>query len=63
MGVDQSRLHPDFAVLLDHKLQSVVLAIRGTQSVKDVMIDLIGAEEEFMGGHAHKGILRYDRAL
>ncbi len=42
--------------------RSVVLAVRGTFSLTDVIIDVVCDDEEFLGGHAHRGILRGARA-
>ena len=49
---------PKFAVLVDRENERVVLAIRGTQSLNDAIIDAICDEEPFLDGFAHKGILR-----
>ena len=49
---------PKFAVLVDRESERVVLAIRGTQSLNDAIIDAICDEEPFLDGFAHKGILR-----
>jgi hypothetical protein len=49
---------PKFAVLLDHDTRSVVLALRGTLSLQDVIIDIVCDNAEFLDGHAHRGILR-----
>jgi hypothetical protein len=49
---------PKFAVLLDHNTRSVVLALRGTLSLHDVIIDIVCDDAEFLDGHAHRGILR-----
>jgi hypothetical protein len=48
---------PKFAVLLDHKTQSVVLVLRGTLSIHDIIIDIVCDDTEFLDGHAHRGIL------
>lgn len=37
--------------------------LRGTWSITDVIIDVICDEEEFLGGFAHRGILRGARKL
>ncbi len=60
---DDSRHCPKFLVLLDHESKSVVLVVRGTFSVTDVFIDIVCDDEEFLGGHAHRGILRGARAV
>ena len=48
---------PKFLMFLDHEMKSVVLAIRGTFSVKDVILDIVCEEVPFLAGFAHKGIL------
>ena len=48
---------PKFLMFLDHEMKSVVLAIRGTFSVKDVILDIVCDEVPFLAGFAHKGIL------
>jgi len=40
-------------VVVDHAEQSVVLTIRGTFSIRDVIVDLLAFTEPFCGGHAH----------
>ena len=50
---------PKFMVFADPETRSVVLSIRGTSSVADVLIDVICDEEEFWHGYAHRGILRW----
>ena len=49
---------PKFMLLADHDTQALVLSIRGTFSVTDILIDVICDEEEFLDGYAHRGILR-----
>jgi len=48
---------PNFVLLLGHKNSTVVLVIRGTLSVNDVITDALCEEEEFLGGFAHKGFI------
>jgi hypothetical protein len=45
---------PCFAVLQDQQTDSVVLTIRGTFSLTDVIIDIVCSDEEFLGGYAHR---------
>ena len=49
---------PKFAVIVDREHERIVLAIRGTQSLQDAIIDAICDEEPFLDGFAHKGILK-----
>lgn len=49
---------PKFAIIRDEETRAVILAIRGTNSFTDIIIDLICDEEEFLDGYAHRGIMR-----
>lgn len=44
---------PAHAVILDRERQLVVVAVRGTANLKDVITDLAGTPAEWNGGHAH----------
>ena len=48
---------PKFALFLDHSTRSLVLAIRGTFCVKDIVLDIVCEDVPFLDGHAHSGIL------
>merc|ERR1740128_811934 len=48
---------PRFALFLHHATKSVVLAVRGTGSFKDVVADAMADEVPFLGGWAHRGIV------
>ena len=48
---------PKFILFLDHEVKSLVLAIRGTFSPKDIILDAVAEEVPFLDGMAHKGIL------
>ena len=54
---------PKFLLYIDHDTRNLVLAIRGTFSVKDAVLDAVAEEEEFLGGRAHKGILSGARII
>ena len=54
---DDDDLCPKFILLLDHEVKSVVLAIRGTYCLKDIVIDMVCDETPYFNGFAHKGIL------
>ena len=43
-------------IFTDESTKSIVLAIRGTASVKDAIIDLMAKDVPFLDGHAHQGI-------
>ena len=44
-------------IIVDHETASVVLVIRGTFSPKDVIMDGVCEEAEFLDGYAHAGFL------
>ena len=48
---------PKFLFFVDHQSRSLVLAIRGTFSLKDAILDAVAEEVPFLEGFAHKGIL------
>ena len=50
-------------VILDHATSSVVLVIRGTFSFKDVIMDVVCEDEEFLDGYAHGGFLQGSRMI
>ena len=50
--------HPKFILFINHELKCVILAIRGTFSLDDVIIDLVCEEDIFLDGYAHGGILK-----
>ena len=52
---------PDFALLLDHPHQMIVINICGTRMIpapkmSDVFMDLYATAEPFLNGHAHRGM-------
>lgn len=47
---------PRHFVAFDHSRQSIVVAIRGTNSISDIITDLICANEPFENGYAHGGM-------
>lgn len=49
--------HPRFVVLTDHSASMVVLAIRGTYSIGDAIIDIVCDEMPFLDGFAHHGMV------
>ena len=49
---------PKYAILADHETKSIVFSVRGTHSLTDVVIDIVCDDEDFLDGHAHRGILR-----
>ena len=48
---------PKFILFVDDENKSVILAIRGTASLKDIIVDLVCSEAEFLDGHAPQGML------
>jgi len=50
--------YPRFALFFHHATESLVLAVRGTSSIKDAISDLMADEVPFLGGFAHRGIVR-----
>lgn len=48
---------PAHFLVVDKNRNIIVLAIRGTLSVSDVVTDLISRSVPFKGGKAHQGIL------
>jgi hypothetical protein len=47
---------PKFMIFVDDATKSVVLAIRGTYSLADVIVDVVCDEDKFLDGFAHRGI-------
>lgn len=47
---------PRHFVSFDHSRQVVVVSIRGTNSISDIITDLICGNEAFAGGYAHAGM-------
>ena len=45
-------------IFTDESTKSVVLAIRGTASGKDAIVDAVATETEFLDGYAHSGMVR-----
>lgn len=55
---DDSGIHcPKFIVFNDHSRKSIVLAIRGTYSIRDIVMDIVSDSVPYLEGWAHKGIL------
>jgi len=54
---DHEGLCPKFLVVADSETKSIVLAIRGTLSLKDVVLDMVCEETTYLDGFTHKGIL------
>ena len=50
-------------IILDHESASVVLVIRGTFSFKDVVMDVVCEDSEFLDGFAHSGFLDGSRMV
>lgn len=54
---------PKFVFLIDHKSRKLILAVRGTKSFGDCLLDMVCDDSPFLTGHAHSGILRGAREL
>ena len=54
---------PHFMIFTDESTKSVVLAIRGTSSGKDVIVDAMCTEMEFLDGYAHSGMVRSSQRI
>merc|ERR1712106_527540 len=54
---------PKFIVLADHDSMSIVLAVRGTFSIKDVILDMVCKETPYLDGFTHEGILKGARKV
>lgn len=54
---------PKFMIFLDHPSRSIVIAIRGTLSLTDVIIDVKGHQDKFLDGYAHAGLLKGAKTL
>ena len=54
---------PKFLLFVDHQTSSLVLAIRGTFSLKDAVLDAVAEEAPFLQGWAHQGILSGARLI
>ena len=50
-------------IFTDESTKSVVLAIRGTSSGKDVIVDAMCTEMEFLDGYAHSGMVRSSQRI
>merc|ERR1712086_1032318 len=59
---EPKRSRPAFVVLANRELQRAVVAVRGTQTVDDILTDLTGVVSAFPAkpqaqlGHAHRGM-------
>ena len=54
---------PHFMIFIDESTKSIVLAIRGTSSIKDAVINAVASETKFLNGYAHKGILESSQKI
>ena len=52
-------LTPAHAIIKDDQYKKLVLVIRGTFGLRDVLLDLACEPEEALGGICHQGMLRY----
>ena len=61
-GADEEHC-PKFMVITDHETASVVLIIRGTLCFKDILMDVVCEEAEFLDGVGHEGFLSGSRMI
>jgi hypothetical protein len=54
---------PNFNVTLDSARNALVLSIRGTATLADLLTDVMSEPEALLGGRAHSGILASARAV
>lgn len=54
---------PRHFVAVDEREKSIVVAIRGTNSISDIITDLLCDNEPFAGGYAHGGMKRAAESL
>ena len=60
---DLKHFQPGHYVAIDHETCSIIIGIRGTMSIHDVLTDLSGRNERFYDGHAHRGIVAAARTI
>ena len=54
---------PHFMIFTDQSTKSIVLAIRGTSSAKDAIVDAVATDIEFLDGYAHCGMARSSQRI
>ncbi|KAI8920196.1 hypothetical protein DFJ77DRAFT_451634 [Powellomyces hirtus] len=54
---------PQFYIVRDPKLNAIIIVIRGTWNIHEVLVDICGEYEPFSHGYAHRGFLRCARYL
>eukprot|EP01135_Chromosphaera_perkinsii_P009394 Nk52_evm70s1737 gene=Nk52_evmTU70s1737 len=52
-----------YYIAVDRSINSVVVSVRGTYSLKDALVSITVQPEEFEEGHAHRGVLLSARHL
>eukprot|EP00930_Biecheleria_cincta_P082224 TRINITY_DN71998_c0_g1_i1.p1 TRINITY_DN71998_c0_g1~~TRINITY_DN71998_c0_g1_i1.p1 ORF type:complete len:630 (-),score=85.19 TRINITY_DN71998_c0_g1_i1:162-2051(-) len=50
--------HPVYVVVRDHLMQWILVVVRGTLSMKDVLADVAAKSVPFLEGHAHEGFVK-----
>lgn len=50
-------LEPNFFIALDREAKAIVLSVRGTNNIGDIITDVLAYGVPFLKGHAHKGML------
>ncbi|KAJ7532751.1 hypothetical protein O6H91_13G018300 [Diphasiastrum complanatum] len=59
----QETLRPAYVVCVDPPFEAVVMVVRGTSHVVDILINAGAAPEPFYGGYAHGGFVQATNAL
>ena len=54
---EKSLFTPGYYVALDHKEKSIMLALRGTLNIGDVITDLVASNTNFLNGYGHSGMV------
>ena len=54
---------PSFIIYVDHEDEAIVMGIRGTWSIDDIVLDLVGNSVPFLEGWTHKGMLQGARKV
>jgi len=52
------KYHPAYIIAFDHRTKNIVVSIRGTMSVYDLITDANNKNEKFMDGKVHSGMRR-----
>lgn len=50
---------PKYMIVVDHAHKSIVMAIRGTMSIQDIITDLLCENVPLLGGWSHQGFIGF----